>query len=269
MDDQAREEAPRGEAASSAAAVTMGATLGAAPSSAPKPPSTRARRALAGARDFFAWMTEHYGRMDPRTAGLFRIVLGLLCSADLVRHWAVGARLLLERRHPHQPLAPVQAVERLQLQPLPRVLEPRRGARRLRPRAVLPPVPDGGLALAALRRALVHRGDQPRQPPGDGRERRLRRRQPGDALRLLPPHRAALLGRRAAPLVPRADGGDGRRSRRPLPARAGPPKTTSRSPSSSSCSTWRWSTSSTSSTSAARSGARARPFTTCSTSTGW
>jgi hypothetical protein len=37
-------------------------------------------------------MREHYLRMDPRTAGLFRIVLGVLCSADLLRHWA-SARL--------------------------------------------------------------------------------------------------------------------------------------------------------------------------------
>lgn len=34
-----------------------------------------------------AWLREHYGVMEPRTAGLFRWVLGFLCSADLIRHW--------------------------------------------------------------------------------------------------------------------------------------------------------------------------------------
>ena len=81
MDDEAPDEAPRDGAASGAAPSTTGAAL------APEPPP-RARRALAALREFFAWMRDHYGRMDPRTAGLFRIVLGLLCSADLVRHWA-------------------------------------------------------------------------------------------------------------------------------------------------------------------------------------
>ena len=33
-------------------------------------------------------MREHYGRMDPRTAGLFRIMVGVLCSLDCLRHWA-------------------------------------------------------------------------------------------------------------------------------------------------------------------------------------
>jgi hypothetical protein len=32
-------------------------------------------------------MREHYGHMDPRTAGLFRIVVGFLCATDAMRHW--------------------------------------------------------------------------------------------------------------------------------------------------------------------------------------
>ena len=31
-----------------------------------------------------------YCRMDPRTAGLFRIVVGFLCAADAIRHWSVA-----------------------------------------------------------------------------------------------------------------------------------------------------------------------------------
>src|SRR5262245_4300263 len=32
-------------------------------------------------------MREHYCRMDPRTAGVFRIVLGFLVATDMMRHW--------------------------------------------------------------------------------------------------------------------------------------------------------------------------------------
>ena len=35
-------------------------------------------------------MRAHYLRMDPRTAGLFRIVVGFLCAADGIRHWSVA-----------------------------------------------------------------------------------------------------------------------------------------------------------------------------------
>jgi hypothetical protein len=34
-----------------------------------------------------AWIREYYCVMEPRTAGLFRWVLGFLCGADLIRHW--------------------------------------------------------------------------------------------------------------------------------------------------------------------------------------
>jgi hypothetical protein len=55
-----------------------------APAAAKPGRARRTGRALIRAH---AWMREHYGRMDPRTAGLFRIALGLLCSADCIRHW--------------------------------------------------------------------------------------------------------------------------------------------------------------------------------------
>jgi Vitamin K-dependent gamma-carboxylase len=70
------DEAPREEAPREGAAV-------AAP-----PALSRARRALAAVRAFGGFLREHYGRMDPRTAGLYRIVVGLLCSLDCIRHWA-------------------------------------------------------------------------------------------------------------------------------------------------------------------------------------
>jgi len=41
----------------------------------------RARLRVAG-----AWMNAHYLRIDPRTAGLYRIVLGALLAADCLRH---------------------------------------------------------------------------------------------------------------------------------------------------------------------------------------
>lgn len=41
-------------------------------------------------RRFGAYMREHYGRMDPRTAGIFRIVVGFLCAADTIRRWSVA-----------------------------------------------------------------------------------------------------------------------------------------------------------------------------------
>ncbi|APR83577.1 Hypothetical protein A7982_08926 [Minicystis rosea] len=31
-----------------------------------------------------------YCRMDPRTAGIYRIIVGFLCAADAIRHWAVA-----------------------------------------------------------------------------------------------------------------------------------------------------------------------------------
>lgn len=34
-----------------------------------------------------AHLREHHARMDPRTAGLFRIVIGFVCAADTIRRW--------------------------------------------------------------------------------------------------------------------------------------------------------------------------------------
>jgi hypothetical protein len=45
-----------------------------------------ARRTIASLREAGAWMRDHYLRMDPRTAGLFRIVVGFLTAGDCLRH---------------------------------------------------------------------------------------------------------------------------------------------------------------------------------------
>lgn len=39
-----------------------------------------------------SWIREHYCAMEPRTAGLFRWALGLLCATDLIRHWTEARR---------------------------------------------------------------------------------------------------------------------------------------------------------------------------------
>lgn len=57
------------------------ASEGAAPP-APAKPSRFARLRAAG-----AWIRDHYMTLDPRTLGVFRLVLGFLVTGDLVRHW--------------------------------------------------------------------------------------------------------------------------------------------------------------------------------------
>ncbi len=52
---------------------------------AAKPPSTKPTR-RERVRRAGGWFRDHYLRMDPRTAGLYRIVLGFLCAADCLRH---------------------------------------------------------------------------------------------------------------------------------------------------------------------------------------
>jgi hypothetical protein len=37
-----------------------------------------------------AWIREHYMVLDPRTAGLYRIVIGFLLTANAIRHWTVA-----------------------------------------------------------------------------------------------------------------------------------------------------------------------------------
>jgi hypothetical protein len=64
----------------------------------PRPPPAPTRVGLrARVRAFvdrvrvrLAWIRDTYCVMDPRTAGLFRIVIGFLCTADAIRHWAVA-----------------------------------------------------------------------------------------------------------------------------------------------------------------------------------
>jgi hypothetical protein len=61
------------------------------PSTAEESPKAAPKRTFferVGA--FTAYMREHYARMDPRTAGIYRIVLGFLAAADAIRHWAVA-----------------------------------------------------------------------------------------------------------------------------------------------------------------------------------
>lgn len=53
-----------------------------APKVEPPRPPLRERLRRAG-----AYMKEHYFRMDPRTAGLYRIMVGFLCAGDALRHW--------------------------------------------------------------------------------------------------------------------------------------------------------------------------------------
>lgn len=78
----------------------------AAPSSSPptstettKPPAASKARAPTpppGPTRFErvrTWIRDHYMHVDPRTAGLFRLVLGFLLVADTLRHWG-EARLL-------------------------------------------------------------------------------------------------------------------------------------------------------------------------------
>lgn len=36
------------------------------------------------------WLRQHYLQIDPRTAGLYRIVIGFLLCADALRHWSVA-----------------------------------------------------------------------------------------------------------------------------------------------------------------------------------
>lgn len=58
------------------------------PPAAQEPAPPAGRPFLATLREAGAWMSARYLRMDPRTAGIFRIVLGALCAADVIRHWS-------------------------------------------------------------------------------------------------------------------------------------------------------------------------------------
>lgn len=45
------------------------------------------RPRFAALREGYAWFRDHYLTMDPRTLGLFRLVLGFLVTGDCLRHW--------------------------------------------------------------------------------------------------------------------------------------------------------------------------------------
>ena len=85
MDDDARVETE---------AVTEGGDV--APEIAPpiaeekppleKTPAPKSPR-FAALREGYGWFRDHYLTMDPRTLGLFRLVLGFLVTGDCLRHW--------------------------------------------------------------------------------------------------------------------------------------------------------------------------------------
>jgi hypothetical protein len=97
VSNEASEEGgrPPREAGSSSEESAREAAPAEAPVSAPPaaatppPPAAKGKGAPKKRRlaKTIAWIREHYCRMEPRTAGLFRWVLGFLCSADLIRHW--------------------------------------------------------------------------------------------------------------------------------------------------------------------------------------
>lgn len=45
---------------------------------------------FARVRSILAWISRHYMMLDPRTAGLYRIVIGFLLTANAIRHWTVA-----------------------------------------------------------------------------------------------------------------------------------------------------------------------------------
>lgn len=49
--------------------------------------SAKGAQRFAGLRATGAWIRDHFMTMDPRTLGLFRLVLGFLVTGDCVRHW--------------------------------------------------------------------------------------------------------------------------------------------------------------------------------------
>lgn len=51
-----------------------------------KAPAAKPPR-FAALRKAYAWLRDHYLTMDPRTLGLFRLVLGFLVTGDCLRHW--------------------------------------------------------------------------------------------------------------------------------------------------------------------------------------
>jgi hypothetical protein len=80
-------EAPLAETPQIEASPTEGASPevpalqpGGAPAAMKKKRSERLRETLI-------WIRDHYCVMEPRTAGIYRWVVGFLCMADMLRHW--------------------------------------------------------------------------------------------------------------------------------------------------------------------------------------
>lgn len=59
------------------------------------PPKVKESRTPTTSRleRFRSFFVEHYMRVDPRTAGLFRISLGVILTLDTIRHWSEAAML--------------------------------------------------------------------------------------------------------------------------------------------------------------------------------
>ena len=80
-------DAPVNEAAEAPSAEEAEAPSAEAPSAeAPRPaPVKKTRRERLV--ETLTWIRDHYCVMEPRTAGIYRWVVGFLCLADMLRHW--------------------------------------------------------------------------------------------------------------------------------------------------------------------------------------
>ena len=62
-----------------------------APSAEPAPAAGAApvvkKKRIERLRETLFWIRDHYCVMEPRTAGIYRWVVGFLCVADMLRHW--------------------------------------------------------------------------------------------------------------------------------------------------------------------------------------
>ena len=72
--------------ASTAAPTTAAPTTAAPTTAAP----TKDRFGVARIARLGAWIRSHCMEIDPRTAGLYRIVIGFLLTANAIRHWTVA-----------------------------------------------------------------------------------------------------------------------------------------------------------------------------------
>lgn len=81
MSDEAQAVETEGEVATTEAPEKPQTEPAPAPAPATKPPRFKALR------EGYAWFRDHYMTADPRTLGLFRLVLGFLVTGDCLRHW--------------------------------------------------------------------------------------------------------------------------------------------------------------------------------------